>query len=57
LSPTDLLQALRHSGDDAIWDGDDPTTVALARWQAAADGAAARANPVASVLDLAPAGS
>jgi membrane protein len=57
LSPTDLLQALRHSGDEAIWDADDPTTKALARWQADVDGAADRANAVASVLDLAPAGS
>ena len=56
LSPAELLQALRHSGDEAIWDADDPTTVALARWQADADRAAASANAVASVLDLAPAG-
>jgi hypothetical protein len=57
LSPTDLLQALRHSGDEAIWDADDPTTIALARWQADADGAVARASAVTSVLDLAAAGS
>ena len=52
VSPTELLQALRHAGDDAIWDGEDPTTVALGAWQTDADRAATEAGASTSVLDL-----
>jgi membrane protein len=52
-SPADVLHALRHCGEHAIWDRDDPTTRALARWQEDVDRAAADAAPRISVLDLA----
>ncbi len=56
-SPTEVLQALRHLGVEAIWDAEDATTLALERWQRDTDDAAAAATGRLSVLDLAAARS
>jgi membrane protein len=51
LAPADILQALRHHGDDTVWADRDPTTEALERWQAEQD-AAAGTTPRITLLEL-----
>lgn len=51
LSPSEILHAMRHHGDDTVWPEHDATTEALARWQAEQD-AASSATPRVSLLEL-----